>query len=65
MSERQSLTQHTRLRLTDVKAGHFERKVQALELEISSWEKRYEELDAKHKAVNKELEDLNSELNAI
>ena len=52
----------TRLRLTDVKAGHYERKVQALEKERDNWEQKYEEMSAKHKEVQKQLEDLNAEM---
>ena len=32
-----------RLKQTDVKAGHFERKVQALEKDCEQWERKLEE----------------------
>lgn len=46
-----------RLRQTDVKAGHFERKVQALESERDQWETKYEEMAKKYADIKKELED--------
>ena len=51
-----------RLRQTDVKAGHFERKVQALEQERDQWEQKYEEMAKKHAATTKELEDFQQEI---
>jgi septal ring factor EnvC (AmiA/AmiB activator) len=54
-----------RLRQTDVKAGHFERKVQALEQERDQWEAKYEEMAKKYNAVQKELEDFQNEINTI
>lgn len=54
-----------RLRQTDVKAGHFERKVQALEQERDQWEAKYEEMAKKYAAVQKDLEDFQSEMNNI
>ncbi|RMY09023.1 hypothetical protein D0867_08844, partial [Hortaea werneckii] len=33
-----------KLRQTDVKAGHYERKVQALENDRDQWEKKYEDM---------------------
>lgn len=54
-----------RLRQTDVKAGHFERKVQALEQERDQWEAKYEEMAKKYTAVQKELEDFQNEINTI
>ena len=54
-----------RLRQTDVKAGHFERKVQALENERDQWETKYEELHKKHTGLQKELEDLQQEIGNI
>ena len=54
-----------RLRLTDVKAGHFERKVQALENERDQWEAKYEEMSEKHKLLQKQLEEFQIEMNSI
>jgi len=51
-----------RLRQTDVKAGHYERKVQALETERDQWEAKYEEMSTKYKTVKKELEDFQQEI---
>ena len=53
---------HCRLRQTDIKAGHFERKVQALQGEVDSWEKKYEELDVKHKDTHRQLEEFQREV---
>lgn len=54
-----------RLRQTDVKAGHFERKVQALESDRDQWEQKYEDMAVKYKTVQKELEDFQVEIGAI
>ena len=35
-----------RLQSTDVKSGHYERKVQALEASRDQWEAKYEEMSA-------------------
>ena len=51
-----------RLRQTDIKAGHYERKVQALENERDNWEKKYDELNEKHKAIQKELADFQADI---
>ena len=51
-----------RLRQTDVKAGHFERKVQALENDRDQWEAKYEEMAEKYKTVKKELEDFQADI---
>lgn len=48
----------TRLRQTDVKAGHYERKVQALETERDQWEAKYEEMSKKFNELQKELHEL-------
>jgi tropomyosin len=53
---------HHRLRQTDVKAGHYERKVQALENDRDQWEAKYEEMAQKYKTVRKELEDFQQEI---
>lgn len=54
-----------RLRQTDVKAGHFERKVQALEADRDQWEAKYEEMHKKYDAVQKELDDFQAEIGNI
>lgn len=55
----------SRLRQTDVKAGHFERKVQALENERDQWESKYEEMAKKHATLQKDLDDLQQEIGNI
>merc|ERR1712169_82352 len=55
----------TRSSATDVKAGHFERKVQALEQERDQWEQKYEEMAKKHSSLQKELDDLQQEIGTI
>jgi tropomyosin len=47
-----------RLRQTDVKAGHYERKVQALEQARDQWETKYEEMSKKYTDLQKELHEL-------
>lgn len=54
-----------RLRQTDVKAGHFERKVQALENERDNWESKYEEMSQKYAKAQKDIADLEQEIGAI
>jgi tropomyosin, fungi type len=54
-----------RLRQTDVKAGHFERKVQALEAERDQWESKYEEMAQKYAKVQKELDEFQAEIGTI
>ena len=54
-----------RLRQTDVKAGHFERKVQALEVERDNWETKYEEMAKKYNDVKKELDEFTAEIGNI
>ncbi|KOS18005.1 Tropomyosin-2 [Escovopsis weberi] len=51
-----------KLRQTDVKAGHYERKVQALEAEREQQDKKYEELDVKYKQLQKDVEELQTEI---
>lgn len=51
-----------RLRQTDVKAGHFERKVQALEQDRDQWEAKFEEMAKKYAVTQKELEDFQLEI---
>lgn len=59
-------TDHTlRLRQTDVKAGHFERKVQALENERDQWENKYEEMAKKYADAQKEIEEVQREIGSI
>jgi tropomyosin len=55
----------SRLRQTDVKAGHFERKVQALENERDQWETKYEDMSQKYTTLQKELEELQAEIGNI
>lgn len=54
-----------RLRQTDVKAGHYERKVQALEQSNSQWETKYEEMSKKFTETKKELDDFVAEIGNI
>lgn len=54
-----------RLRQTDVKAGHFERKVQALEQARDEWENKYEEMAKKHADLQKELQELEQSMGNI
>lgn len=54
-----------RLRQTDVKAGHFERKVQALEQSRDEWEAKYEEMSKKHSELQKELQELEQSMGNI
>jgi len=54
-----------RLRQTDVKADHYERKVQALEQEVASWEKKHEEMTKKYMETKEELEKFAAELGNI
>ena len=54
-----------RLRQTDVKAGHYERKVQALESERDKWEEKYEEMSRKYTETKKELDDFAAQLAGI
>ena len=41
-----------------MKAGHYERKVQALEQTRDQWETKYEEMAKKYSDLQKELQDL-------
>ena len=54
-----------RLRQTDVKAGHYERKVQALEAARDQWETKYEEMAKKYADTKKELDDFVAEIGTI
>ena len=54
-----------RLRQTDVKAGHYERKVQALESSRDEWEAKYEEMAKKFSETKKELDDFVAEIGNI
>lgn len=51
-----------RLRQTDVKSGHFERKVQALEQTRDQWETKYEEMAKKYADTKKELDEFAAEI---
>lgn len=55
----------SRLRQTDVKAGHYERKVQALEASRDQWETKYEEMAKKYADTKKELDDFVAEIGNI
>jgi beta-xylosidase len=52
-----------RLRLTDVKAEHYERKVATVEAERDAWEKKYEEIMEKYKSAQDELDKISQQLN--
>jgi len=52
------LIQYHRLRQTDVKSGHYERKVQALERERDDWEAKHEDMSKKYTDLQKELQEL-------
>ncbi len=54
-----------RLRQTDVKAGHFERKVQALEQSRDEWENKYEDMAKKYADLQKELQELEQSMGNI
>jgi tropomyosin len=54
-----------RLRQTDVKSGHYERKVQALEQSRDQWETKYEEMAKKYADTKKELDDFVKEIGNI
>lgn len=55
----------SRLRQTDVKSGHYERKVQALEQSRDQWESKYEEMAKKYADTKKELDDFVKEIGNI
>jgi tropomyosin len=55
----------SRLRQTDVKSGHYERKVQALEQSRDQWETKYEEMAKKYADTKKELDDFVKEIGNI
>ena len=59
------LTHGCRLRQTDIKAGHYERKVQALQGEVDTWEKKYEEMEAKYKQTHTQLEEFRREIEGL
>lgn len=54
-----------RLRQTDVKSGHYERKVQALEQDRDQWEAKYEEMNKRFTDTKKELDDFVKEIGNI
>jgi hypothetical protein len=58
-------TNTPRLRQTDVKSGHYERKVQALEQSRDQWESKYEEMAKKYADTKKELDDFVKEIGNI
>lgn len=59
------LTRRIRLRLTDVKAEHYERKVATIEAERDSWERKYEEALEKLKASQLELETISKQMDDL
>lgn len=59
------LTRRIRLRLTDVKAEHYERKVATVEAERDSWERKYEEVLEKYKTAQTELDTISSQLDNL
>jgi tropomyosin len=65
MYSRTRTDSYCRLRQTDVKADHYERKVQALEQEVASWEKKHEEMTKKYMETKEELEKFAAELGNI
>lgn len=65
MSSLLTLRVHSRLRQTDVKSGHYERKVQALEQSRDQWETKYEEMAKKYADTKKELDDFVKEIGNI
>ncbi|KAG8220843.1 tropomyosin like-domain-containing protein [Butyriboletus roseoflavus] len=54
-----------KLRQVDVKAEHFERQVQRAEQERDQWEQKYEEILAKYKASQAELDELMKSMEGI
>jgi len=54
-----------RLRLTDVKAEHYERKVVTLEASLEASEKKYEELEAKYSAAKAEIDEMVAALHSM
>ncbi|KAI5820765.1 tropomyosin [Pyronema omphalodes] len=54
-----------KLRLTDVKAEHYERKVATVEAERDQWEKKYEEIVEKYKSAQDELDKIAQQLSDI
>lgn len=48
-----------------MRAGHYERKVQALEAERDQWESKYEEMAKKYADTKKELDDFVNEIGNI
>lgn len=65
LSRHGTVTDNARLRQTDVKAGHYERKVQALESSRDQWEEKYEEMAKKYDEIKKELHDFQLEIGNI
>ena len=59
------LTHPPRLRQTDVKAGHYERKVQALELDRDQWEKKFEDMSKKYEESKREVDDLLRDMGSL
>lgn len=56
---------HYRLRLTDVKAEHYERKVATVEAERDQWEKKCEEAQEKYRQAQEEITKISEEIGAL
>jgi len=48
-----------------MKAGHYERRVQALEQSRDEWETKYEDMAKKFQDANKALEDFRREIEGL
>jgi tropomyosin len=48
-----------------VKAGHYERKVQALEAARDQWETKYEEMSKKYSGLQQELQELEASMGNV
>lgn len=55
----------SRLRQVDVKAEHYERQVAGLELEVASWEKKYEEAEHRYRTSKAELEEVVAQMESL
>lgn len=54
-----------RLRLTDVRAEHYERKVATVEQERDAWEKKYEECAEELRKAKAELDEISKQLDDL
>ena len=48
-----------------MKAGHYERKVQALESDRDQWVEKFEDMTKKHSDLRKELQELELSISSI